>query len=59
MRTWKCPECGRTEEISYDWLAEHGGPVCGKCDCDMELMSEPEQNCNEGAESHANQPKDE
>jgi len=29
-------------EISYDWLAEHGGPVCEKCDCDMELQPEPE-----------------
>ena len=39
-RTWKCPDCGETAEISYDWLAEHGGPVCGKCDCDMELQPE-------------------
>jgi len=42
MRTWKCPECGHTEEISYDWLAEHGGPVCEHCDCDMELQPETE-----------------
>ena len=28
VRTWKCPDCGETAEISYDWLAEHGGPVC-------------------------------
>jgi hypothetical protein len=40
MRTWKCPECGHHEEISYDWLAEHGGPVCGQCDCDVELQPE-------------------
>jgi len=39
-RTWKCPDCGKTTEISYDWLAEHGGPVCEKCDCDMELQPE-------------------
>ncbi len=39
-RTWQCPECGHTEAISYDWLAEHGGPVCGQCDCDMELQPE-------------------
>jgi hypothetical protein len=38
MRTWKCPECGHTEEISYDWLAAHGGPVCDQCDCDMTLQ---------------------
>jgi hypothetical protein len=42
MSTWKCPECGHTEEISYDWLAEHGGPVCEHCDCDMELQPETE-----------------
>jgi len=39
-RTWKCPDCGKTTEISYDWLAEYGGPVCEKCDCDMELHPE-------------------
>ena len=39
-RTWKCPDCRKTTEISYDWLAEHGGPVCEKCDCDMELQPE-------------------
>jgi hypothetical protein len=40
MRTWKCPQCGQTEEIRYDWLAEHGGPVCQRCDCDMTLQPE-------------------
>jgi hypothetical protein len=40
MRTWKCPQCGHSEEISYDWLADHGGPVCGHCDCDMTLQPE-------------------
>lgn len=39
-RMWKCPNCGETTEVSYDWLAENGGPICGKCDCDMELQSE-------------------
>ena len=39
-RVWKCPECGYTEEISYDWLAKLGGPVCDRCDCDMELQPE-------------------
>ena len=39
-RTWKCPECGHHEKIDYDWLAEHGEPVCNKCDCNMKL--EPE-----------------
>ena len=42
MRTWKVPDCGKTMEISYEWLAEHGGPVCGDCDCDMELQPESE-----------------
>jgi len=37
-RTWKCPQCGASLEISYDWLAEHGGPVCEHCDCDMDLQ---------------------
>ena len=37
-RTWKCPECGHAEAISYNWLAEHGGPVCQECDCDMTLQ---------------------
>jgi hypothetical protein len=41
-RTWKCPDCGKTAEISYDWLVEHGGPVCEKCDCDMEVQPESE-----------------
>lgn len=31
-----------TVEISYDWLAEHGGPVCEHCDCDMELPPIPD-----------------
>jgi len=39
-RTWKCPDCGKTTEISYDWLVEHGGPVCEKCDCDMAVQPE-------------------
>lgn len=42
MRTWKCPVCGHATEISYDWLAQNGGPVCGQCDCDMELVPVPQ-----------------
>ena len=38
---WRCPECTTTEEISYDWLVEHGTPVCGVCDCNMVLQLEP------------------
>lgn len=37
-RIWKCPQCGLSLEIAYDWLAEHGGPVCEQCDCDMDLQ---------------------
>jgi hypothetical protein len=40
-RLWKCPECEYSETFDYDWLAEHGGPVCPKCDCDMELQPQP------------------
>ena len=39
-RIWKCPDCGKTVEVSYDWLAEHGGPVCEECDGDLELQPE-------------------
>ena len=37
-RIWKCPECGRVEEIGQDWLADHGEPVCDKCDVDMKIQ---------------------
>ena len=37
-RTWKCPECGHVEEVDQDWLANHGEPVCERCDVDMELQ---------------------
>ena len=40
IRTWKCPDCWETREISYDWLAEHGGPICEHCDCDMDIQPE-------------------
>ena len=39
-RTWKCPDCGTTTEIDYDWLAANSGPICGSCDCDCELQPE-------------------
>lgn len=38
VRTWKCPECETTVQVSQDWLADHGDPVCSTCDCDMELQ---------------------
>lgn len=37
-RIWKCPECGHTETIDQDWLADHGEPVCS-CDCDMQIQT--------------------
>ena len=40
MRTWICPDCKRTEEVSYDRLAEQGKPTCGHCQCEMELQPE-------------------
>jgi hypothetical protein len=36
-RTWKCLACNSSQQVSYDWLAEHGGPICMQCDCDMRL----------------------
>jgi hypothetical protein len=49
MRTWKCPQCGHSEDITYEWLAEHGGPICGDCDCDMTLQPEAEAADDRGA----------
>ena len=46
-RTWKCPECERSEEIGYDWLAEHGAPICQQCDCDMALQPKMEPNASQ------------
>ena len=37
-RIWECPECGHVEKIDQDWLADHGKPVCTKCDCDMKIQ---------------------
>jgi hypothetical protein len=39
-RTWKCSQCGHCVEITYDWLADNGTPICGDCDIDMELQPE-------------------
>jgi len=39
------------EKISYDWLAEHGRPVCGQCDCNMKLQ--PEASVTADGEVHA------
>ena len=47
----------RPTEMSYDWLAENGGPVCDKCDCDMELQPEAQddRSVSKGANSEAPQ----
>ncbi len=37
-RTWKCPDCGKTVEHSYEALAEVGSPICSDCDTEMELQ---------------------
>ncbi len=37
-RTWKCPDCGRTIEHSYEALAEVGTPICTDCDAEMDLL---------------------
>ena len=37
-RAWKCPECGRTIEHSYEALAEVGTPICSDCDIEMEML---------------------
>ena len=37
---WKCTECGGVVDHSYAALADVGTPICSKCDCDMELVTE-------------------
>ena len=37
-RTWKCPDCGRLIEHSYEALAEVGTPICSNCDTEMEML---------------------
>jgi len=37
-RTWKCPDCGRLIEHSYEALAEVGTPICSDCDIEMEML---------------------
>lgn len=37
-RTWKCPDCGRQIDVSYQQLAEVGSPICPRCDLEMELQ---------------------
>ena len=37
-RQWKCPDCGRTIDHSYEALVDVGIPICGDCDVDMEMI---------------------
>ena len=37
-RQWKCPDCGKTIDHTYEALADVGIPICGDCDCDMEMI---------------------
>ena len=37
-RKWKCPECGRSVDHSYEDLADVGIPICGHCDFEMEMI---------------------
>ena len=36
-RPWKCPDCGRLIDCSYEELAEAGPPICPDCDTGTEL----------------------
>lgn len=38
FRRWKCPDCGRIIEHSYEALADVGTPICDDCDRSMELL---------------------
>ena len=38
FRTWKCPDCRKTIEHSYDALVEVGAPICTDCDTEMEML---------------------
>ena len=37
-RPWKCPDCGRTIQCSYEQLAEASTPVCTDCDTEMKMQ---------------------
>jgi len=37
-RTWKCPDCGRKVDCSYEQLAEAGTPLCTDCNTEMEMQ---------------------
>ena len=37
-RTWKCADCGRSVECSYEDIADVGPPICPDYDLEMHLM---------------------
>ncbi len=41
-RTWRCPECGRTQRLSYEEIVEVGTPYC-TCGDSVEMELQPDQ----------------
>jgi hypothetical protein len=37
LQKWKCPDCSRVVECSYEDLVEVGNPYCSDCDIEMQL----------------------
>ena len=37
-RKWKCPECSRIVDCSYEHLVEAGNPYCSYCDIEMQII---------------------
>ena len=37
-RQWKCPDCGKVIDHSYEDLVHVGIPICGDCEIDMEMV---------------------
>ena len=40
-RFWVCPICNFVTNLTQDWIADHGEPVCPDCDYDMVLEKIP------------------
>jgi len=38
LRQWRCPDCQRFANCSYDDLAEAGAPYCSDCDVEMQMI---------------------
>ena len=37
-RKWKCPDCGKVVDCSYEDLAQAGSPHCVDCDIEMRMV---------------------